>query len=123
MDTPSTLKEELAAIDIRVAELKENIKLGEDLAILHENPEFMHVILNAYLEKEADRLFGVLTTPSYLKRDVMENIMDKLTTIRNVKQFFVTVIQNANMAQEQIDEEEDLRKEITARDTQGDTDG
>ena len=123
MDAPSNLKEELAAIDTRVAELKENIKLGEDLVVLNENPEFMHVVLNAYMEKEAERLFGVLTTPSFLKRDVMENIMDKLTTIRNFKQFLITVIQNANMAQEQIDEEEDLRKEITARDTQGDTDG
>jgi len=123
MDVPSTLKEELAAIDTRVAELKENIKLGEDLVVLNENPEFMHVVLNAYMEKEAERLFGVLTTPSFLKRDVMENIMDKLTTIRNFKQFLITVIQNANMAQEQIDEEEDLRKEITARYTQGDTDG
>ena len=47
MDTPSTLKEELAAIDIRVAELKENIKLGEALARLHEEPDFMHVILTS----------------------------------------------------------------------------
>ncbi len=123
MDIPSNLKEELAAIDKRVAELKENIKLGEDLVVLNENPEFMHVVMNAYMEKEAERLFGVLTTPSFLKRDVMENIMDKLTTIRNFKQFLSTVITNANMAQEQIDQEEDFRKEITARHATGDTDG
>ncbi len=123
MEETSNFKEELQAIDDRIDELKYNIELGKALEELHEDERFQKVILNGYLEKESERLFGVLVSPSSMKRDQMENISDKLAAIRNIKQFFGTMLINANMAQEQIDEENDFRKEITLRNAKGNDDG
>jgi len=110
----SNLNEQLEQIDGRIAELKDAIKVSEALERLHENEDFKTVILDGYLEKESKRLFGVLVTPSTLKRDVIENIQDKLSAIRNIKQYFGVLLQNAHMAPMQIEEEEDYRKEVTA---------
>ena len=110
----TTLENELNAIDTRIETLKENIELGKYLEELHEDKRFQKIILNGYLDKEANRIFGVLVDPSHqLKRDVMENLVDKLSSIRNLKQYFGTVLINANMAIGQIEEEEEYRKEAT----------
>ena len=45
----------------------------------------------------------------------MENIQDKLSAIRNLKQYIGVMLQNAHMAPEQLDEEKAYRKELTAR--------
>jgi sulfur transfer protein SufE len=113
MEETSNLKEHLEQIDNRIDELKNAIELGKDLESLHEDERFKRVILSGYLEDEAQRLFGVLVTPSTLKRDVVQNIQDKLSAIRNLKQFFGVILQNAHMAPMQIEEEEDYRKEVT----------
>jgi len=114
MEETSNLKEQLEAIDNRIQELKDSIQIAEDLESLHEDERFKRVILDGYLEDEAKRLFGVLTTPSTLKRDVIENIQDKLSAIRNIKQYFGVILQNAHMAPDAIAEEEEYRKEVTA---------
>ncbi len=108
-------KEALTEIDERIKESKMKIELGEALNKLHETPEFVDVVLNSYFEQEAQRIFGVLVEPNHLKRDVMENLMDKLTAIRNMRQFFVTTLINAETAKESIIEEERYRKEFTAQ--------
>jgi len=115
MEETSNLKEELASIDKRIEDLKNAIQLGKDLEELHEDERFKRVILSGYFEKEAKRLFEVLVNPSTLKRDVMENIVDKTGAIRNLKQFFGVVLQNAHMAPESLDEEQNYRKEVTKR--------
>ena len=114
MEETSNLKEQLEAIDNRIKELEDSIQLAKDLNELHEDERFKRVILDGYFEEEAKRLFSVLVTPSTLKRDVVQNIQDKLSSIRNLKQFFGVVLQNANMAPELIEEEKAYRKEVTA---------
>ncbi len=114
MAEEANLKKSLEQIDNRIAELNANIALAETVERLEKNEEFIEVIINGYLEKEAERLFGVLVEPSSLKRDVLENIQDKLSAIRNLKQYFGVIGQNAVMAPEQIEEEEAYRKEVTA---------
>ncbi len=108
------LAEQLKLIDERIAHLKNNIKIGELIQELDKDERFKTVINEGYLDAEAKRLFEVLTEPSTLKRDVMENVMDKLSSIRNFKQYLVVQLQNANMAPEQIEEEEKYRTEVTA---------
>ncbi len=124
MEETSDFKKELKAIDDRIGELTEKIELGKAFVRLSdESQDFQNVIMDSYLEKESERLFGLLVTPSALKRDQMENISDKLAAIRNIKQFFGTVLIEANMAQEQIDEENDFRQELTLRNAKGNDDG
>ena len=110
----STLKEELAEIDSRIKLLKDNVELGEALERLHTNEDFQNVILSGYFEKESKRIFGLLVEPTSLKRDIILNLNDKLTSIRSFKQYFATVLINANMAPEQLTEEELFRTNFTA---------
>ena len=116
--TLNETKQELADIDARIASLKDDIQKAEDLESLHSDEKFQNVIIKGYLDAEAKRIFGVLTDSTHhLKRDVMENLMDKLTSTRNIQQYFGTIMQNAAMATTQIEEEELYRTEVTSRDS------
>ena len=109
----SNLTKQLELIDKKISQLKKNIDLANTLAELLEDDRFKSIILDGYLDDEAKRLFGVLVEPSTIKRDIMENIHDKLNSIRNLKQYFAVIGQNAEMAPEQIIEEETYRKQVT----------
>lgn len=113
MSNNDNFKEKLAEIDDRIEFLQAQIDLNKDLEALHNIPEFQRVILSGYLDDEAERIFGMLTTPSNLKRDQIENLNDKLTSIRNFKGYFKQIIINATMAPEQIQGERDFREEVT----------
>jgi len=115
MENNSNLTEELELVDSRIEELKEMIEIKEALERLHKNEDFKKIILDVYLEKEAERLFKVLITPSTLKRDTIQNIEDKLSSIRNLKQFFGVIAQNAELAPIQIEDELEFRKQITQK--------
>ena len=109
----SNLTKQLNQVDDRLEALKLNIEKAEAVRRLEENEDFQMIILDGYLGDEAKRLFEVLVEPSTLKRDVMENIHDKLNSIRNLKQYFGVLGQNAEMAPDQIAEEETYRKQVT----------
>ncbi len=114
MDNTSTLKEELEYIDERVEELKYEIEVGAAIAELHDNPQFKLVIEDGYMEKEAQRILGVLTTPMNLKREKNEDLIAKLESIRHLREFFKTSLIASNTAKENIDEVENDRSKITA---------
>ena len=118
MDAASNLKEQLKEIDDRIAELEKDIEIGKALERLHENEDFQKVILDGYLEDEAKRLFELMTTPMKFKREIMENIQEKLSSIRNLKEYFAVKLQNAGFAQEQIEEEKEYRKDVTEANSQ-----
>jgi hypothetical protein len=109
----SNLTKQLNQVDDRIAALKLNIEKAEAVMRLEQNDDFKLIILDGYLGDEAKRLFEVLVEPSTLKRDVMENIHDKLNSIRNLKQYFGVLGQNSDMAPDQIVEEEDYRQQVT----------
>lgn len=109
------VKNELNEIDARIEELNAKIRLADDLEELHKDERFIRVMIDGYFGTEAHRVFELLTTPTPLKRDQIENIEDKLSAIRNVKQYYQTILINARTAPEQIEEERQYRLEITAR--------
>lgn len=111
------LKREIEDIDNRIDELKHLVELNESLERLHENDDFKKLILDGYLGDEAERIFGLLTMPTNLKRDQLENLMDMLGSIRNLKGYFKTIIIGADNAQAQIEEEILYRQEITSQDS------
>ena len=114
MSQNDIFKEKLAEIDERIEFLQSEIDLNKDLEVLHEIPEFQRVILDAYLDKESKRIYELLTTPTSLKREQLENLNDKMTSIRDFKGFFKQIIINATMAPEQIEGERQFREEVTA---------
>ncbi len=113
----STFKEELEAVDKRIEELKEQIEIRQALERLHENEDFKKVILEGYFDKEAKRIFDMLITPTSLKRDQTENLMDMMSSIRYFKGYFKTLLINAAMAPEELESEMLYRQEITARES------
>jgi predicted polyphosphate/ATP-dependent NAD kinase len=110
----SDIKDELRQVDLRIEDLKKAIELGEAVERLHENEDFITLVIDGYMEEEAERIFGVLTTPTALKRDQLENMMDKLGSIRDFKAFIGKCLQDADMAPDALAEEEKYRKEVTA---------
>ena len=108
------LKEKLKEIDDRIIQLKKEIELGDAIHKLHEDENFIKVVIDGYFDSEEKRIAGLLFNPTKLKRDQLENIMDKATGIRNFKQFIQTVLINAQLAPEQIEEEETFRKQVTS---------
>jgi len=106
---------ELKKIDDRIIQLNKEIKLGADIEALHEDEKFINVIIEEYFEQEEERITGLLFNPTTLKREQIENVMDKATGIRNFKLFFKTLLINASMAPEQIVDEENYRKELVDR--------
>ena len=114
MSEQDNFKEELAKIDERIETLEKNVQMGKDMKDLHEDERFKRLFVEGYFDAEETRIASLLFTPSGLKRDQMENIMDKATGIRNCKQYLATVLIDAAMAPDQIEEEKNYRAELTA---------
>jgi len=117
-DFTSNLREQLQEIDDRINELENDVAMGEALERLKENEDFKKLILEGYFDKEATRIMGVLTEPLKFKREVMENLQDKMASIRNLKEFLQIKEQNARFAREQIEEEKQYRKDVTEANSQ-----
>ena len=116
MENNTILKQELKEINDRINYLKQQIELGKALTRLHENEDFKKLILQDFFKEEANRIFELLTAPSTLKRDVIQNLNDKLGAQRILKTYFSVKEQNAASAIEQIEEEEKYKKELLSRD-------
>ena len=108
------VKEELKQIDEDIAYKQSQVDLAADIESLHKDERFKRVILEGYLEVEAERIFALLTTPMGWKRELNENLMDKLGSIRDIKEFFGVKLREAIMLPDEIIELEQYRKEVTA---------
>ena len=116
----SNLKETLKAVDTVILEKKAEIKLGEELKLLKQTEYFKNVIMKGYFETEAKKLFNILTDPSGSSPYSNEEIHRILAGISHFKGYVGTVDYpgtveiNALRAPEDIQREENYRKEVTA---------
>lgn len=109
------LKTELEEVDARIKELNDEIELGNDIEDLHKYPAFQRVIEKAFMDDEAQRILRLLTVPMNLKQEKNEVLVEKLKSIRHVREFFKTSLIAAQTARENIDEVKLDRENITAR--------
>jgi len=100
----SEILDEIKHVEAKIKEVKDEISFAEKIEALHDNEVFQDVIIEGYFEKEAQRVFGLLVTPTTLKRDAIENTMDKLSSIRNLKSFFAMHLRNLQSNQEVLDD-------------------
>jgi len=125
MDNESTLeeqiKEELEHIDNKIAEHKDQIELAEAIERLHTNDDFKTVILDGYMETEAERIFSLLITPMGWKKEINDTLLEKIAAIRSLKEFIGVKLREAITLPETIVELEDYRKEVTARGSEDST--
>jgi len=115
----SSLVAELAEADARIDDLKEAIAMGEATSALLDDSNYQKVFVDGFFDGEEKRIAGVLTTPNTFEHGQLEIFMEKLASIRHAKEWIRVCMINYTMALEQLPEEEEYRKQITARHTQG----
>jgi len=121
MSDELNLKSTLERIDKYIDTQKDLIKRGKALKRLLSNDDFQLVILDGYIDSEAQKLFTMLTDPSGELPYPMETIHLKLEAISHLKgyigtkDFKGTVLTLADNAVGNIIKEEDYRKEITSK--------
>lgn len=111
--TVTTIKETLEKIDEEIELQRKYLRYGKLLEELKQTEAYQELIEGKYFEDEPERLKQALVNPSVFKREMVENMMDMMSGIRYLKQFFIYVEMDAAGAQEKIDESEAYRKEIT----------
>lgn len=81
--------EKLKSIDESIAFYKEQVELSESIKRLKQNPDYIKVYEQAYFKAEGERISNVILEPNTLKRDQLENMLDMMSSIRNVKTFIM----------------------------------
>lgn len=81
--------EKLKSIDESIAFYKEQVELSESIKRLKQNPDYIKVYEQAYFKNEGERISNVILEPNTLKRDQLENMLDMMSSIRNVKTFIM----------------------------------
>jgi len=128
MDNTSILTETLKSIEDSIAGYEDAIKRGTALDRLMSNPDFQLVILDGYIEAEAERLFTILTDPSGATPYTPEKIQLKLASISDFKGYVGTkdypgtIKREADKAPGLIFNENEYRKQFTAEHAQANED-
>lgn len=90
MSEELNIDEQLEQVDMQIAEQEYHIKRAEALARLKENPDFQLVMIEGYLQLEADRVFNLLVHPLTVKPDDRDSYLSQLDTIKNVSRYLGT---------------------------------
>lgn len=86
-ETTLTIDEKIEIIDKDLEVLEWNIKRGEALDKLMQMEEFRLVMIEGYLEIEAERAFKLLTHPLTIKPEDKNNYLSQLDTIKNLSRY------------------------------------
>jgi len=114
LDEINLRKEKLAEIDASIEDIKSKIEFAEAIKRLQSNPDYIKVVEEGYLVGEGERISKCLLEPTYLKRDQIENMMDMMSAIRNLKTFIMFREADAANGQEEIEDLNDLRTSVNA---------
>lgn len=90
MSEELNIDEQIKEIDANIEVLEWNIKRAEALESLMEDERFQLVMMEGYLELEAERVFGLLTHPLTVKPEDKVNYLSQLDTIKNLSRYLGT---------------------------------
>jgi len=88
------------------------VELHEALKRLQNNPDYKLVIEESYFSNEKERVAEILTEPTVVSRDIVENLMDQLTSIRNVKSHLELIAVRARNAAKYIKDDEEIIAQV-----------
>jgi hypothetical protein len=108
----STLKEKLSEIDAFIDEQKGYLEVAECAARLEENEDFQKIIVEGFLDKEANRIMGALTTPGSFDKGKLDILQEKLASIRHFKEYFKMLAIQAHLAPEHIANHQKYREDL-----------
>lgn len=107
-------KERIAEVDKSIEEQKAKIEFAEAIKELRKDPRFLLVIENGYFEGEGKRITECLLEPTPLKRDQIQNMVDMISSIRNLKTFLMFKENDGGNALHEIESLEDYRTRINS---------
>ena len=107
-------KERIAEVDKSIEEQKAKIEFAEAIKELRKDPRFLLVIENGYFEGEGKRITGRLLEPTPLKRDQIQNMVDMISSIRNLKTFLMFKEADGGNALHEIESLEEYRTRINS---------
>ncbi len=87
MSEKLNIDSQINEIDIDIANQEWFIKRAEALKELMKDENFKLVILEGYLELEANRVFELLTHPLTVKPEDKSNYLSQLDTIKNMGRY------------------------------------
>ncbi len=90
MSEELNIDEQIEIIDRDLEVLEWNIKRAEALDKLLEMEEFQLVMIEGYLEIEAQRVFNLLTHPLTVKPEDKNSYLSQLETIQNLGRYLGT---------------------------------
>ena len=108
-------KEELKEIDESIQHYQDIIKFAKAIKELQADENYKLVFEDGYFTKEAERLTKNLLEKKKKKRDQIENIVDMVTAIRNVKTFLHYKLLDASTAEENIEQLQIMRSEVNSK--------
>ncbi len=106
------IQEELANVEKQLEEQEKALKLRKAMSELFENENFKTIVLEEYMENEADRIKEAIITPDGMKRDQIEMSMEQLMAIRMVRAFFAKLDLAGMYAEENVDELRKYKREL-----------
>lgn len=107
-------KERIAEVDKSIEEQKAKIEFAEAIKELRKDPRFLLVIENGYFEGEGKRITECLLEPTPLKRDQIQNMVDMISSIRNLKTFLMFKEADGGNALHEIESLEEYRTRINS---------
>ena len=107
-------KERIAEVDKSIEEQKAKIEFAEAIKELRKDPRFLLVIENGYFKGEGKRITECLLEPTPLKRDQIQNMVDMISSIRNLKTFLMFKENDGGNAIHEIESLEDYRTRINS---------
>ena len=87
MSEELNIDEHIAQIDASIEEQNVRVARGKDLAELIKDPKFQSVMIDGYLNEEANRVFNLLTSPRVSKPEEVQSYMSQLETIKNIGRY------------------------------------
>lgn len=87
MSDTLNIDEQIAQIDKDLEVLDWNIARGAALDRLLGNEDFKLVMLEGYMDIEAERVFSLLTHPLTVKPEDKSNYLSQLDTIKNLSRY------------------------------------
>ncbi len=87
MSEKLNIDKQIEEIDKNLEVLEWNIARGEALDKMLSDENFKLLMIEGYLEIEANRVFGLLTHPLTIKPDDKDSYLSQLETIKNVSRY------------------------------------
>ena len=107
-------EQQLQELEITLEDAQNRLSMAEALQRLHNNPDFMKVILDGYFAKEAQRVVMARADVNFHSEENLKQNMDVITGIGQLGAFFHKTFVFGESAARAIEADKQTKEEILA---------